>query len=59
MFQTLLADIRAGVIGRIFLYQPRGAAAQVETVADSSAVPAAAATVSTQSADKKRKRHRH
>ncbi|MDP2994656.1 MAG: hypothetical protein Q8N46_05985, partial [Anaerolineales bacterium] len=58
MFQTLLADIRAGVIGRIFLYQPRGAAAQVETVADSRSEPAAA-TVPAQSTDKKRKRHRH
>jgi preprotein translocase subunit SecA len=58
MFQTLLADIRSGVIGRIFLYQPRGAAAQVETVADSGSEPAAAA-VPAQSSDKKRKRHRH
>ncbi|HEY5271569.1 MAG TPA: hypothetical protein VII97_14630, partial [Anaerolineales bacterium] len=58
MFQTLLADIRAGVIGRIFLYQPRGAAAQVETVADPKSEPAAA-TVAAQSTDKKRKRHRH
>jgi len=59
MFQTLLADIRAGVIGRIFLYQPRGAAAQVETVADSRSEPAATATVPAQSTDKKRKRHKH
>jgi preprotein translocase subunit SecA len=58
MFQTLLADIRAGVIGRIFLYQPRGAAAQVETAADSRSEPAAV-TVPEQSTDKKRKRHRH
>jgi preprotein translocase subunit SecA len=58
MFQTLLADIRAGVIGRIFLYQPRGAAAQVETTADSRSEPAAAA-IPEQSTDKKRKRHRH
>ncbi len=59
MFQTLLADIRAGVIGRIFLYQPRGAAAQVEAGADSRSEPAATATVPAQSTDKKRKRHRH
>jgi preprotein translocase subunit SecA len=58
MFQTLLADIRAGVIGRIFLYQPRGAAAQVETAADSRSEPAVV-TVPEQSTDKKRKRHRH
>jgi preprotein translocase subunit SecA len=66
MFQNLLADIRAAVIGRIFLYQPRAAAAQAETgassrprtepveVSESAATPAPA-----QSADKKRKRHRH
>jgi preprotein translocase subunit SecA len=59
MFQILLGDIRAGVIGRIFLFQPRGAAAQVETAAESRSEPAATATVPAQSADKKRKRHRH
>ncbi len=58
MFQTLLADIRAGVIGRIFLYQPRSPTAQAETVPDSRSEPAAA-TVAAQSTDKKRKRHRH
>jgi preprotein translocase subunit SecA len=31
MFQSLLSDIRAAVIGRIFLYQPRAAVAQTET----------------------------
>ena len=31
MFQSLLGDIRAAVISRIFLYQPRAAAAQAET----------------------------
>jgi preprotein translocase subunit SecA len=31
MFQNLLSDIRATVIGRIFLYQPRVAVAQAET----------------------------
>jgi len=58
MFQTLLADIRAGVIGRIFLYQPRGTAAQVEMAPDPKPEPAAA-TAAAQSTDKKRKRHRH
>jgi preprotein translocase subunit SecA len=58
MFQTLLTDIRAGVIGRIFLYQPRGATAQAETVPGSSSEPAAA-IVTAKSTDKKRKRHRH
>jgi preprotein translocase subunit SecA len=58
MFQSLLSDIRAGVIGRIFLYQPRGAAGQVETTS----VPeteSASTPVPLQSNDKKRKRHKH
>ena len=59
MFQTLLADIRAGVIGRIFLYQPRAAASQVEVAAESRSEPAEVVTVPAQSNDKKRKRHRH
>jgi len=59
MFQALLADIRAGVIGRIFLYQPRGATAQVESAAEARSEPAATAPIPTQSTDKKRKRHRH
>jgi preprotein translocase subunit SecA len=57
MFQTLLADIRAGVISRIFLYQPRAAATQV--AAESHIETAEAVTVPTQNNDKKRKRHRH
>jgi hypothetical protein len=59
MFQTLLADIRAGVIGRIFLYQPRAAASQVEVAAESRSEPAEVVTVPAQNNDKKRKRHRH
>jgi preprotein translocase subunit SecA len=65
MFQTLLADIRAGVIGRIFLYQPRGAAAQIESTVETrrpeqaKGSAAAKASGSAQSSDKKRKRHRH
>jgi preprotein translocase subunit SecA len=59
MFQNLLADIRAGVIGRIFLYQPRGAAAQMETVEESRSEPAETVIVPTQGTEKKRKRHRH
>ena len=58
MFQTLLADIRAGVIGRIFLYQPRGAAPQVDTGPEASSEPVAAPPPP-QNTDKKRKRHRH
>jgi preprotein translocase subunit SecA len=58
MFQALLSDIRAAVIGRIFLYQPRAAAPQVETAASSRSEPAAAPVLA-QNPDKKRKRHRH
>jgi len=58
MFQALLADIRAGVIGRIFLYQPRSTAAQVEPSSDLRAEPAEA-PVTVQNPEKKRKRHRH
>jgi preprotein translocase subunit SecA len=58
MFQTLLGEIRAGVIGRIFLYQPRGAAAQIESPVEPGPELAAPGPVS-QNTDKKRKRHRH
>ncbi len=58
MFQALLSDIRAAVIGRIFLYQPRAAAPQVETAASPRSEPAAA-PVLVKNPDKKRKRHRH
>jgi preprotein translocase subunit SecA len=58
MFQTLLGEIRAGVIGRIFLYQPRGAAAQIESPVEPGPDLAAPGPVS-QNTDKKRKRHRH
>ncbi len=72
MFQTLLGDIRAAVISRIFLYQPRPSATQTELgsgnarrsesgeeveVAESSSSPEKSNLV--QSPDKKRKRHRH
>ena len=66
MFQTLLSDIRSAVIGRIYLYQPRGAAAQAENAADAgrqieqTEKPGnAVAETKTQNPDKKRKRHRH
>ena len=72
MFQSLLSDIRAAVIGRIFLYQPRAATAQAETDASSARRPEPAesgklveASASSAQADqvqnfsKKRKRHRH
>jgi len=72
MFQSLLSDIRAAVITRIFLYQPRAAVAQTEAgtgtgrrpepvekpgLAASSSSPSK--TKQAQSAGKKRKRHRH
>jgi preprotein translocase subunit SecA len=72
MFQTLLADIRAAVIGRIFLYQPRAAAPQAEAAAGNgrrleqaeeagpaAAIPAQAGANQAQGSGKKRKRHRH
>ncbi len=73
MFQNLLADIRAAVIGRIFLYQPR-AASQVEAAAVPLSTPktgpgqvdgsvegqaVSAPAGEAQSVSKKRKRHRH
>jgi preprotein translocase subunit SecA len=72
MFQSLLGDIRAAVISRIFLYQPRSAAAQTEMgpgtarrpepvvgsgPAESSSGPEKPNPP--QGSDKKRKRHRH
>jgi preprotein translocase subunit SecA len=66
MFQTLLGDIRAAVISRIFLYQPR-AAAQTDMGAGSvrrpepaeGSAPTQASSNPVQISDKKRKRHRH
>jgi preprotein translocase subunit SecA len=42
MFQSLLGDIRAAVIGRIFLYQPRVAVAQSEAADGNGQRPASA-----------------
>jgi preprotein translocase subunit SecA len=58
MFQSLLSDIRAGVIGRIFLYQPRGSAAQVDPTPMAETQPASP-SVPLPGSDKKRKRHKH
>jgi preprotein translocase subunit SecA len=44
MFQDLLSDIRAAVIGRIFLYQPRLAVAQTDTGAGAGRHPSTAGT---------------
>ncbi len=58
MFQNLLGEIRAAVISRIFLYQPRPfAAAQLETA--SAPAPAGAPAAPAQIASRKKKRHRH
>jgi preprotein translocase subunit SecA len=71
MFQSLLSDIRAAVIGRIFLYQPRAAAAQTETGegtgrrpeplegSGTAKLPGPTEKNQVQSTSKKRKRHRH
>jgi preprotein translocase subunit SecA len=72
MFQSLLSDIRAAVIGRIFLYQPRSAVSQTEAGAGSArrpehveesglAVSSSSPTETNQAQhpSKKRKRHRH
>lgn len=54
MFQNLLGEIRAAVISRIFLYQPRPfTAAQLETAS------APAPAVQTHLLGRKKKRHRH
>jgi len=57
MFQTLLADIRALVISRIFAYQPRQLSPMPIGVVESP-VPAASAAQPSQ-AGKKKKRKRH
>jgi len=58
MFQNLLGEIRAAVISRIFLYQPRTfAAAQSEMAAEPA--PVGAPAVLGQTASRKKKRHRH
>jgi preprotein translocase subunit SecA len=63
MFQTLLADIRSAIIGRIFLYQPRTAGTQAEPgmspTTEIEPVGTTKEEVQVQTSDKKRKRHRH
>jgi len=58
MFQTLLADIRGALVGRVFRYQPRAASAQ-QTESTPRQAAVAPAQVQSQGAGKKRKRHRH
>ncbi|MBU2609547.1 MAG: hypothetical protein KJ606_01175, partial [Chloroflexi bacterium] len=58
MFQNLLGEIRAAVISRIFLYQPRPfTAAQLETASEPA--PAGVPAAPAQTASRKKKRHRH
>lgn len=65
MFQTLLAEIRSGVVGRMLTYQPRRqASAAVEKEKDDTPVPAASPIQTEESAsesrsDRKKKRRRH
>ncbi len=64
MFQTLLADIRAAVISRIFLMRPRSAAVGVEVIVPNApevkaGAPSADRGAQPSDAGKKRKRHRH
>ena len=63
MFQTLVTDIRAAVISRIFLYRPRTAVVSPEpemNARESGAVPQFQGTPQAGTRmEKKRKRHRH
>jgi len=60
MFQTLLTDIRAAVVSRIFLYRPRTAAVDVEATAPQAGDERAGTSPAQVSQpEKKRKRHRH
>jgi preprotein translocase subunit SecA len=63
MFQTLLTDIRAAVISRIFLYRPRTAAVTLEAETQDQVTGAGAKPESEPAqlsrSQKKRKRHRH
>jgi preprotein translocase subunit SecA len=63
MFQTLMTDIRAAVISRIFLYRPRTATVNPEpemNAREAGAVqPPAGTPQASIRAEKKRKRHRH
>jgi preprotein translocase subunit SecA len=54
LFQQLLSDVRAAVIGRVFAYQPRRIEITPTEVAD---VPAATQAAQVGSGKKKRKRH--
>ncbi len=63
MFQTLMSDIRAAVISRIFLYRPRTAMVNPEPELNTrQAAPVSQTTEGSQAgnrSEKKRKRHRH
>jgi preprotein translocase subunit SecA len=63
MFQTLLTDIRAAVVSRMFLYRPRTASQIAEsgqaTRQEAEGTPAGESPAQVTRADRKRKRHRH
>jgi preprotein translocase subunit SecA len=58
MFQSLMTDIRAAVVGRIFLYVPRIAAAASEPAAESAPVVEQAPAHAVEDARSGRKRHK-
>jgi preprotein translocase subunit SecA len=59
MFRSLLSDIRAGVISRMFLFQPRRPGAQATERSASEAAPQAKTESPAASGEKKKKRKRH
>jgi preprotein translocase subunit SecA len=59
MFRSLLSDIRAGVISRMFLFQPRRPGAQAAERPAAEAVPQAKPESPPVSGEKKKKRKRH
>ena len=59
MFRTLLSEIRAGVISRMYLYQPRRAAAPENAARQTGSGPAANIPAEAGMDDAKKKRKRH
>jgi len=59
MFKELLSDIRAGVISKMFLFQPKRAGAAVEKSNMPQAAPVAAQTAQPAQRSNKKKRRRH
>jgi preprotein translocase subunit SecA len=59
MFKQLLSDIRAGVIAKMFLFQPRRAGAAAEKAVSPQPSDISNQNVSSQSSNNKKKRKRH